>query len=82
MVLFFLVPGGISSISEHTFYLAKYTFDNLKSLRHSNGKEVVEFYCKTDYTDINKQGPIICFNVLNPNGEYVGYAQVSVYHVV
>ncbi|XP_071826012.1 molybdenum cofactor sulfurase-like [Apostichopus japonicus] len=69
------LAGGISSISEHTFYLAKYTFDNLKSLRHSNGKEVVEFYCKTDYTDINKQGPIICFNVLNPNGEYVGYAQ-------
>ena len=34
-------------------------------------------YCATDYEDALKQGPIVNFNLLQPNGKMLGYHQVE-----
>lgn len=64
------------NISKHTFYLAQYVYRNLLCLHHSNGKPVVILYHNTTFENISDQGPIVNFNILRDNGEYVGYSEV------
>ncbi|KAJ8966191.1 hypothetical protein NQ317_015411, partial [Molorchus minor] len=63
-------------ISQHTFSLAQYVYRNLLVLHHYNGSRAVILYQDTTFEDRNHQGGIINFNLLRPNGEYIGYSEV------
>ncbi|KAK4887310.1 hypothetical protein RN001_003581 [Aquatica leii] len=67
---------SMHAISKHTFNLARYVYNNLKTLQHQNGLPVVILYHDNDFERIHDQGGIVNFNLLRPNGEYVGYAEV------
>merc|ERR1711892_362623 len=71
------IPGGIQSISQHTFSLARYAFYQLSSLRHFTGGKVVHIYNETTYDDIKTQGGALNFNILSPGGVTVGYSDFS-----
>lgn len=73
---FFYLLGGMENIKQHTFALAHYTYTVLSTLKHANGAPLVHIYCDTDFNNPDIQGPIINFNVLDENGEIVGYSQV------
>jgi molybdenum cofactor sulfurtransferase len=64
---------------QHTFSLARYLFQFLLRLHHSNGSPAVVLYCDTTYEDASTQGNVINFNMLRPNGEYVGFIEVSIH---
>ena len=66
----------MQAIKKHTFALAQFTFREMKSMRHRNGVHLCELYCDNEYNDCEKQGPVINFNIVNVNGDYVGYSQV------
>jgi molybdenum cofactor sulfurtransferase len=71
------LTGSIVSVSLHTLSLARYVYEEMVSLCHGNGQSVCQVYSETDYKDVNTQGPVISFNVLEPDGSYVGYSQVG-----
>ncbi|XP_068860263.1 molybdenum cofactor sulfurase [Aphelocoma coerulescens] len=71
------LTGGMEKIKQHTFALAHYTYTVLSNLRYANGAPVVRIYSDTDFSSPDVQGPIINFNVLDENGEVVGYSQVD-----
>lgn len=64
-------------ISQHCFNLSKYLYESLKELKYSNGRDVIHFYHDTDFSTICDQGGIVNFNVLYPNGSFVGFSQVD-----
>ena len=45
-------------------------------MKHPSGKPLCELYCKTDFENKAMQGPIINFNLLRANGDFVGYSEV------
>jgi molybdenum cofactor sulfurtransferase len=67
----------MASVMHHTFSLAHYLFQFLLRLHHSNGSPATILYCDTTYEDASTQGNIINFNMLRPNGEYVGFIEAS-----
>ncbi|XP_042331867.1 molybdenum cofactor sulfurase [Sceloporus undulatus] len=71
------LTGGMENIKQHTFALAHYTYTVLSTLRYANGAPVVHIYSDTDFSSPDIQGPIINFNVLDENGEIIGYSQVD-----
>lgn len=65
--------GGWSRVSLHADSLAKVARSLMRGLVHGNGSRVVQFYvCKQQF-DL---GPIVNFNLKNPNGSFVGNAEV------
>ncbi|XP_060637428.2 molybdenum cofactor sulfurase isoform X1 [Anolis sagrei] len=71
------LTGGMENIKQHTFALAHYTYTILSTLKYANGAPVVHIYSDTDFSSADTQGPIINFNVLDENGETIGYSQVD-----
>ncbi|XP_077993874.1 molybdenum cofactor sulfurase-like [Glandiceps talaboti] len=71
------LTGGMAAISDHVFTIASYVFQKMASYHHGNGAPVAKLYHDTDFTDKSTQGPIINFNIIKPNGDYVGYAEVD-----
>ncbi|XP_066208847.1 molybdenum cofactor sulfurase [Saccopteryx leptura] len=71
------LTGGMENIKQHTFTLAQYTYAALSSLRYPNGTPVVRIYSDSEFSSPEVQGPIINFNVLDANGNIVGYSQVE-----
>ncbi|XP_065485415.1 molybdenum cofactor sulfurase isoform X2 [Caloenas nicobarica] len=71
------LTGGMEKIKQHTFALAHYTYTVLSTLKYANGAPVVRIYSDTDFSNPDVQGPIINFNVLDENGEVVGFSQVD-----
>ncbi|XP_014112281.1 PREDICTED: molybdenum cofactor sulfurase [Pseudopodoces humilis] len=71
------LTGGMEQIKQHTFALAHYTYTVLSSLKYANGAPVVCIYSDTDFSNPDVQGPIINFNVLDENGEVLGFSQVD-----
>uniref|UniRef100_A0ABM5GQW4 Molybdenum cofactor sulfurase n=1 Tax=Pogona vitticeps TaxID=103695 RepID=A0ABM5GQW4_9SAUR len=71
------LTGGMENIKQHTFALAHYTYRILSSLKYANGVPVAQIYSDTDFSSPDVQGPIINFNVLDENGDIVGYSQVD-----
>lgn len=69
--------GSMQLIKVHTFSLAQYTATEMKQMVHYNGVSLCKLYHDNDYCDCDLQGPIINFNIVNVNGDYVGYSQVS-----
>nr|XP_008111222.1 PREDICTED: molybdenum cofactor sulfurase [Anolis carolinensis] len=67
----------MENIKQHTFALAHYTYTVLSTLKYANGAPVVHIYSDTDFSSADTQGPIINFNVLDENGEIIGYSQVD-----
>lgn len=56
--------GGMESVYKHTSCVRMYLYDKLSSLRHSNGRPLLEIYGKHNTNLINnRQGPIITFNI-------------------
>ncbi|NXW94868.1 MOCOS sulfurase, partial [Alopecoenas beccarii] len=71
------LTGGMEKIKQHTFALAHYTYTVLSTLKYANGAPVVCIYSDTDFSNPDVQGPIINFNVLDENGEVIGFSQVD-----
>lgn len=69
--------GGISNISERTFKVAQQFHHQLSSLKHANGKPVAKIYCHGNFEDPLTQGPIVTFNVLTQNEDFIGYSVVA-----
>ncbi|RXM99174.1 Molybdenum cofactor sulfurase [Acipenser ruthenus] len=67
----------MKNIRLHTFGLARYTYMILSTLQHANGKPVARIYSDTEFCDPSTQGAIINFNVLDNNGDIIGYSQVD-----
>ncbi|KAI6054480.1 molybdenum cofactor sulfurase [Marmota monax] len=71
------LTGGMENIRQHTFTLAQYTYTALSSLHYPNGAPVVRIYRDSDFSSPDVQGPVINFNVLDDNGNVIGYSQVD-----
>ncbi|KAI5810156.1 pyridoxal phosphate-dependent transferase [Peziza echinospora] len=69
--------GNHRNVGRHTAALAWALHGKLSALRHSNGAVVVEFYSSMEYLDTSLQGPVICFNILTPQGTHIGYLSVE-----
>ena len=64
--------------SSHAFSLTKCLFNYLTTSSHGCGKPVAKVYCDSKFLSMEKQGPIVAFNLLNPDGTYIGFAKVLV----
>ncbi|XP_053570573.1 molybdenum cofactor sulfurase [Bombina bombina] len=71
------LTGGMENIKSHTHTLASYTYSVLSALRYANGQHVVQIYSDTEVRNSDVQGPVITFNVLDENGDIIGYSQVD-----
>ena len=71
------LTGCMSAVLNHTHSIALYTYNNMSAMKHLSGKPLCKLYCKTDFKNKAKQGPIINFNLLRANGDFVGYSEVS-----
>ncbi|XP_039592511.1 molybdenum cofactor sulfurase-like [Polypterus senegalus] len=71
------LTGGMQNIQRHTFGLARYAYVILATLQHANGKPVVRIYSDTEFEDPSTQGAIINFNILDDNGNIIGYSKVD-----
>ncbi|XP_038901663.1 molybdenum cofactor sulfurase isoform X4 [Benincasa hispida] len=68
----------IPAISRHTSSLATYLRNILVALRHANGTSVCTLYgsCSSK-TLCNKMGPVVSFNLRQPDGSWVGHREVE-----
>lgn len=64
-------------VSKHVFNLAQYVYYKLLSLHHANGNPAVILYHDSMFENVDFQGGIVNFNLLRFNGEYIGYAEVT-----
>ena len=64
--------------SSHAFSLAKYLYNYLTTCCHGKGKPVAKVYCDNKFISMETQGPIVAFNLLNPDGSYIGFAKVLI----
>ncbi|KAM3928944.1 molybdenum cofactor sulfurase [Leptodactylus fuscus] len=71
------LTGGMENILNHTHALASYTYSVLSALHYANGQPVIRIYTDTVDRNIDLQGPVINFNVLDETGGIVGYSQVD-----
>nr|XP_030732417.1 molybdenum cofactor sulfurase isoform X4 [Globicephala melas] len=71
------LTGGMENIRQHTFTLARYTYAALSALRYPNGAPVVQIYSDSEFSSPEVQGPVISFNMLDDNGNIIGYSQVD-----
>ncbi|XP_026286386.1 molybdenum cofactor sulfurase 3 [Frankliniella occidentalis] len=70
--------GSMDKIRQHTFSLARRAHHSLKALQHYNNTPVAILYCDNDFEDPDIQGPVVNFNLLQPDGKYVGYRKVLI----
>lgn len=71
------VVSTMENVSIHTFDLGQLLYVYLCQLRHANGKNLVKMYSHTNFTDRQRQGAIVTFNLMAENGDYIGYAYVE-----
>jgi molybdenum cofactor sulfurtransferase len=73
--------GSMKIISQHTLFLSNRLYTGISSLRHSNGRPLCVIYNDSSdahpYTDPTTQGATIAFNVLDINGNHIGYSHVE-----
>ncbi|KAK8799195.1 hypothetical protein WA171_005942, partial [Blastocystis sp. BT1] len=68
---------GIDVINSHVYSLTRYLYEQLSSLHHSNGAELVEIYGKHAANNKDIQGGIVAFNLKHPDGSYFGYYDIQ-----
>ena len=73
------LAGSMTSISNYTFSLCRYCYRQMCSMSYESKRSLCQVYSDTDYADISTQGPVINFNLLDPDGNIIGYSQVSIY---
>ncbi|KAM3605669.1 uncharacterized protein V6R79_002657 [Siganus canaliculatus] len=71
------LTGGMQSIQQHTFGLARYTYMLLSSLRHGNGRPVAQIYTEGQFESPSTQGAVLNFNLVDSSGQIIGYSQVD-----
>ena len=69
----------MQQVSLYTSTLTQLALTELAAMTHENGAPVLRLYHDLRRVGVDSQGPIIAFNVLRPDGSYVGYAEVNVY---
>lgn len=71
--------GSSKRVALHTGFLAEQMYNKLAALRHCNGSKVCQIYGdpSSSYQDIRTQGPIVAFNFLNSEGEWVSNTEVE-----
>lgn len=71
--------GSFAHISRHTTHLAERAHDGLKILDHANGAPVCKIYAQeaVDYSDTDKQGPMVACNLRNSQGAWVSNNEVE-----
>jgi molybdenum cofactor sulfurtransferase len=70
---------SLERVSQHTSFLAAKLYNELSTLRHSNGQEACQVYKDpiSSYDDAATQGPIVAFNLRNETGGWVSNAEVE-----
>ncbi|XP_034040993.1 molybdenum cofactor sulfurase isoform X2 [Thalassophryne amazonica] len=71
------ITGGMHSIQQHTFGLARYTYMLLSSFCHGNGHPVAQIYTEGQFESPSTQGAILNFNLMDSYGQIIGYSQVD-----
>ncbi|XP_068183065.1 molybdenum cofactor sulfurase isoform X2 [Antennarius striatus] len=71
------ITGGMHSIQQHTFGLARYTYMLLSCLCHGNGQPVAQIYTEGQFASPTTQGAIMSFNLKDSGGQIIGYSQVD-----
>ena len=73
--------GSMKRISQHTSFLSNRLYTGISNLRHSNGRPLCVIYNDSSdaqpYADPTTQGATIAFNVLDVNGNHIGYSHVE-----
>jgi len=70
--------ADMSAISDHTWSLTRWLYNQLSSMKHSNGAPVFRINGKHDFPQPREvQGSIVNLLVLAPNGTVVGYHEVQ-----
>ena len=71
--------GSMVNISRHTCALAHALYDQLRRLRHANGRVVCEIYKdpNSQYGNPKTQGPTIAFNLRNAQGGWIKKTDVE-----
>jgi len=68
---------GMENIQQHVWSVTRRLYEGLSSLRHSTGTPVVKIYGEHERDDPALQGGILAFNLLNPDGSYIGYTEIG-----
>ena len=71
--------GSMANISRHTCALAYDLYDQLRRLRHANGRVVCEIYKdpNSQYGNAKTQGPTVAFNIRNAQGGWIKKSDVE-----
>lgn len=68
--------GSMSVISKHANYLASTLRDVLGNLRHANASPVCQIYSH-DVSTSCSQGPIIAFNLVDDEGQFISNTEIE-----
>lgn len=68
---------GMDSIQQHVWAVTRRLYEGLSALRHSTGTPVVKVYGEHERNDPSLQGGIVAFNLLTPDGSYIGYSGIG-----
>ena len=73
--------GGHTRLSLRLSRLTRVAWRSLAALRHANGQPLIRFYLhsSTRFTP-EEQGPILNFNLLDEDGQTIGFSQVGSAH--
>ena len=70
--------GSMHNIARHCEFLMSHLADQIRSLKHGNGRLVCELYKSETSEDMETtQGPVLAFNLINGGGEYISAAEVE-----
>lgn len=77
--------GSMHAVSAHAAHLTARLHAGLAGLRHGNGRPICRIYGEGGeggggggtFADPARQGSVVAFNVLKPDGDYVSYAEVE-----
>jgi len=74
-----LLFGSLEAVSRHTAFLTQKLHSGLASFRHGNGQPVCKLYSDPPLTKARtgSQGPVIAFNILDKQREWVSNAEVE-----
>lgn len=75
--------GSMHAVAAHAAHLTARLHEGLAALRHGNGRPVCRIYGEgpdgggAAFADPARQGSVVAFNVLKPDGDYVSYTEVE-----